>query len=116
MDEYTVKEVIAMDDGDIIELAYDAWLNDDDCGRWTLHDITDEGPEDDSYDTAKRELGWWFDGWMCDLPDPLEEYADGFSPGEIERIERLMEDFAYAAIDGIEQQEDYYQTLMSLPR
>lgn len=107
-DEYTLKEVLSMGDDEIIDLAYNEWLDSDDCSRWSMENIyTNE---------ADQKLGWWFDGWLCDLPDPLEEYAKGFSTTEIERIERLMVDFAQAATDSIEAQEDYYQTLMGLPR
>lgn len=116
-ERYTLPQVWNMDGGDIIELAYDAWLNSDDCAHWCLDDIRDRCDEDVRSDLAADHFRYWFmDEWLVELPDPDEVYADGFDEYQERRLSTLADEFVYAVFDGIEQSDDYYQTLMRLPR
>jgi hypothetical protein len=117
MSDYTLHTLLRMSGEDIVELAYDAWLNSDDCAHWDIEDITDRCSEDIKSDLAQDHFRYWFlDEWLHEVPDPEELYADGFTDYEERRLSGLADEFTFAVFDGIAQGADYYNTLMRLPR
>jgi len=111
-----LNEVLNMNSEDIVDLAYETWLNSDHRGTVNYMDLVPEGPEDDCHEVTERGLKDWFHSWVEGLSDPDELYADGFTPYEERRLNHLADDFTYAAIDGMELSYEMELTYASLPR
>lgn len=113
---WTLPELLAKDDGTVVEVALDAWERFGDYLE--ASDILDRCAEDTRSDLARARLGEWFDYiFLADVvTDPEEVFADGFNEATEKRLADIADLFADAVFEGIIEAHDYAATLRSLPR
>ena len=114
----TLYELIdSADEERIVDFVFDAWLDSDDCGRWTAYDVRDQDEEDDRYDRACSHFAQWFEDYLVEMDDPEERYADERGADFFFAVIDPMKDcFVDAVMLSLDVAEEHYTTLMSLPR
>lgn len=112
----TITDLLTLNDDDLVETAFDAWLASDDCLHWCVYDIRDTCAEDTTSDLARAHFAEWFFEWTCDAENPTGTFEDGYDDATEKRLWSLGYDFADAVFDSIEIGEEYARTLWSLPR
>lgn len=112
----TIEDALELSDVELVEAAYDFWLESGDC-TFSAYDVQNQDSEDDRAEQAERELEDFFHfSFIFGLDDPDEKYAEGFDDETEKRLDRLACDFALDAINGIIEDEELYNEMMSLPR
>ena len=64
----TLQDFLNLDGDARVDAAFDAWLDDIDCGRWDLSDFKSSC----ACEEARFHFETWFEVWVSELPDPDE--------------------------------------------
>lgn len=112
-----IYELFALSDSDLVDAVFEAWNDSDDAAHWTADDVRDRCSEDDRSDRARAHFHFWFVDYCVSLDDPYEVFADEHGSDIFHsRIEPLADDFVDAVFESLDVADDFYRTMMSLPR